>query len=137
MSEMTGYCGFKCSQCMIFRDNLKGIKDREKFRDGLLKYYGDKLTLEECYCDGCMTPDSKNPVLITFDCKVRPCAIKKGVKNCVYCEQYPCEMVAKKPVDYQKVKDRFSASLPEEDYQLFVMPYECKEMKDKGKRKKK
>ena len=47
MSDIIARCGFKCNLCLIYRDNLKKDKqNRQKFRDGLEKYYGDKLTLE-------------------------------------------------------------------------------------------
>lgn len=131
MSDIIARCGFKCNLCLIYKDNLKSDKDRERFRDGLEKYYGDKLTLEECYCDGCMTPDSENPTRITTECEIRPCVIEKGLENCGYCEQYPCRILEPKMIDYLKVKERFGGPLPEEDYITFVMPYESREGLDK------
>ena len=131
MSDIIARCGFKCNLCLIYRDNLKKDKrNRQKFRDGLEKYYGDKLTLEECYCDGCMTPDSENPVRITKECKVRPCAIEKGLENCGYCKQYPCPILEPKMIEYDKVKERYGGPLPEEDYKVFVMPYESRKVLD-------
>ena len=131
MSDIIARCGFKCNLCLIYRDNLKKDKqNRQKFRDGLEKYYGDKLTLEECYCDSCMTPDSENPVRITSDCTIRPCVIAKGLENCAYCDQYPCEDLDRKFVDYEKVKERHGGPLPEEDYKVFVMPYESRKVLD-------
>ena len=136
MPDIIARCGFKCNLCLIYRDNLKkDERNRQKFRDGLEKYYGDKLTLEECYCDGCMTPDSANPVRISKDCTVRPCAIEKGLENCAYCEEYPCENLERKFVDYRKVKKRFGGPLPEEDYKVFVMPYESRKVLDKIRKK--
>jgi hypothetical protein len=136
MADIIARCGFKCNLCLIYRDNLKkDERNRQRFRDALEKYYGDKLTLEECYCDGCMTPDSENPVRITADCKVRPCVIANGLENCAYCDRYPCENLARKFVDYRKVKDRFGGPLPEEDYKLFVKPYESRQVLDKIRQK--
>jgi hypothetical protein len=132
MSEIIARCGFICSLCLIYRDNLKkDEQNRQRFRDGLEKYYGDKLTLEECYCDGCTTPDSENPVRISTECTVRPCVIARGLENCAFCDQYPCKALERKFVDYSKVKERFGAPLPEEDYRTFVMPYESKKLLDK------
>jgi hypothetical protein len=136
MSDIIAYCGFKCGQCLIYRENLKkDERNRQRFRDGLEKYYGDKLTLEECYCDGCMAPDSENPVRITADCKVRPCVIAKGLESCAYCDQYPCQNLQRKFVDYRKVKERFGAPLPQEDYEVFVMPYESRQVLDEIRQK--
>jgi hypothetical protein len=133
--EIIARCGFKCNLCLIYRDNLKRVKDRERFRDGLLKYYGHKLTLEECYCDGCLTDDSENPVLITADCPVRPCVMAKGLENCAYCDKYPCQELERKFIDYQKIRERFGAPIPEEDYRRFIMPYEGRQVLEKIRRK--
>jgi len=136
MSEMIARCGFKCHLCLIYRDNLKkDAQNRQRFRDGLERIYGDKLTLEECYCDGCLTPDGENPVRINTECQIRPCVIEKGLENCAYCEQYPCKIMEPKMIDYEKVKGRYGGPLPEEDYQVFVMPYENRKTLDKIRRK--
>ena len=135
MNEMTARCGYKCSLCAIYKDNLKGEEDRQRFRDALEKYYGEKLTVEQCYCDGCMTPDSENPVLITKDCTIRPCAISRGLASCAHCDDYPCEDVAGKNIDYERVKERYGGPLPEEDYEKYVMPYESRKVLDEIRRK--
>lgn len=49
MSDINARCGFKCNLCLIYRDNLKkDERNRQRFRDGLEKYYGDKLTRRRC-----------------------------------------------------------------------------------------
>ena len=126
MSDIIARCGYKCNHCLIYRDNIKGEEDRRRFRDSLLKYYGDELTLEQCYCDGCMTEDSENPVRVDVDCQVRPCVIEKGLNNCGSCEEYPCKVLEPKIVDYQRVPERYGGPLPEEDYEIFVKPYEIR-----------
>jgi hypothetical protein len=130
MAEIIARCGFICSRCLIYRDNLKGEQDRRRFRDGLLKYYGDKLTLEECYCDGCLADDSESPIRINKECRIRPCVLKKGLENCAYCEKYPCKILEPAMVDYRKVMERYGAPLPQEDYELFVEPYENRQTLD-------
>jgi hypothetical protein len=138
MPEIIARCGFRCDLCLIYRDNLKkDPQNRPRFRDGLEKYYGDKLTLDECYCDGCMTDDGENPVRITKDCKVRPCVIARGIENCAYCDQYPCQDVAKKFIERRKVEERYGAPIPEDAYKLFIMPYESRRVLDGIRRKKK
>lgn len=132
MAEMTGYCGYRCSACLIYRENLKkDPRNRQIFRDKLEKYYHDKLTLEDCHCDGCLTPDSENPDLITKDCKIRPCAISRGLESCAYCARYPCEMVGRKSIERSKVEEKYGAPIPQADYILLINPYESKKMLDK------
>ena len=136
MSDIIARCGFKCNLCLIYRDNLKKDKqNRQRFRDSLEKYYGDKLTLEQCYCDGCLTPDSENPVRITAECRIRPCVIDKGIENCGYCEQYPCPVLEPNLIDYEEVKERYGGPLPEEDYKVFVFPYESRQVLDEIRQK--
>ena len=136
MSDIIARCGYKCNHCLIYRDNLKGEEDRRRFRDSLLKYYGDELTLDQCYCDGCMTEDSENPIRVDVNCQVRPCVIKKGLDNCGYCNQYPCKVLEPKMVDYQKVMERYGGPIPDEDYELFVKPYEIRKTLDEIRQKK-
>jgi len=136
MAEIIARCGFKCNLCLIYRENLKkDPKNRQRFRDGLEKYYGDKLTLEECCCDGCMTDDSENPVLITKECEVRPCVIARNIDNCAYCVEYPCQTIKKKFVERPKVEERYGSPIPEEAYRLFIMPYESKRTLDRIRQK--
>ena len=136
MPDIIARCGFKCNLCLIYRDNLKkDERNKQRFRDSLERIYGEQLTLEECYCDGCMTPESENPIRITADCTIQPCVIEKGLENCAYCDQYPCKDLEAKFVDYQKVKERFGGPLPEEDYQAFVMPYESRKVLDEIRKK--
>jgi hypothetical protein len=136
MAEIIARCGYKCSLCLIYRENLKkDPQNRRKFRDGVDKYYGDKLTLEECYCDGCMANDSENPALVTQDCEVRPCVITRNIDNCAYCVQYPCQTLEKRFVERRKVEERYGSLIPEGDYRLFIMPYENKRTLDRIRRK--
>jgi hypothetical protein len=124
---MIGYCGYKCSDCLIYRENLKKDPDNQQlFRDKLEKYYHDKLTLEECHCDGCLTPDSANPDLITKDCKIRPCAISRRIESCAYCAEHPGEMVARKSIKLAEVEKKYGAPIPEKDYKLLIRPYKSR-----------
>jgi Zn-finger protein len=77
-----------------------------------------------------MTDDSENPIRINKECKIRPCVIEKGLDNCAYCEQYPCEILEPKMIDYQEVVKRYGSPLPQEDYELFVQPYENRKVLD-------
>jgi hypothetical protein len=136
MSDVIAACGFLCSLCLIYRENLrKDPHNRRRFRDGLEKYYGDKLTLEECYCEGCMTHDRENPVRINKDCEVRACVTDRRIENCAYCAEYPCEKVEKKFVERSRVEEKYGSAIPEEAYRVFIMPYESRRTLDKIRQK--
>lgn len=126
MEEVIGRCGFRCSDCLAYRENVKSFEDRQRFRDCLQKYYGDNLTVEECFCNGCLADEAANPTCRDLDCKVRACVNSRGLTNCAYCNDYPCPKIEKKMIDPRVVEKRFGGPLPAEDYQSFVKPYEIR-----------
>ena len=133
MKDIITYCGYKCNLYLAYRNKDKD--DLQKFSDGIFKYYGIRLSLEECYCNGCMTDDIESPKLIDIECKVRPCVMKKGLENCAYCDQYPCKELETKMIDGEKVAKKFEKPIPDEDYKLFIMPYESRKVLDKIRQK--
>jgi hypothetical protein len=127
VKDIIGRCGYNCGRCLVYRENIEKDPDnKRRFRDGLLKYYGHRLPLKECYCDGCLADDSENPILVTADCRVRPCVLTKGLDNCASCEVYPCKTLARKFIDGKRVIEKYGAPIPKADYDRFVGPYENK-----------
>ena len=47
---------------------------------------------EDINCDGCI---SETVIPFCEECNVRKCGLEKGVKNCAYCTEYPCEKLEK------------------------------------------
>ncbi len=89
MSEMIAYCGLDCYQCGAFvatRDNDDA--KRREVAELWAKEFLPGLTAEDINCDGCLT----DGVLFSYckDCKIRACAMDRGVANCAYCEDYAC-----------------------------------------------
>jgi len=85
--EMIGYCGYNCHLCAARSENPA---IRQKMVDGWRKIYGhEKYTAENVKCDGCLS-DGK---IADINCKARPCAREKGIKNCAYCDEFPCNKV--------------------------------------------
>ncbi len=96
MEKLFSYCGIICQGCPIFMATQE--KDKEKKEK--MRVEISRLTKELCDmelkpedvkdCDGCrveggrLFPESKK-------CKIRKCAREKGVENCAYCNEYPCE----------------------------------------------
>ena len=51
MSEMVGYCGYRCHLCAARSDDPAV---RQKLVDGWRKYFGhESYTVENVRCDGC------------------------------------------------------------------------------------
>ena len=88
MEEMIGYCGYNCHLCAARSDNPAV---RQKLVDGWHRIFGhQQYTVENVKCDGCLN----NGRLADKECKVRPCAIERGVQNCAYCEDFVCQKVS-------------------------------------------
>ena len=85
MSEMIGYCGYRCHLCAARSDDPIV---RQQLVDGWRKYFGHQnYTVDNVRCDGCLS-DGR---LADKSCKARPCAMEKGVKSCVDCAEFPCD----------------------------------------------
>jgi len=130
MKDIIAPCGYRCNLCLAYRGNNKGSDEQIRFSDGLRIYYDSYLPIEKCYCDGCLAENNGDIQKIDPDCKIRACVIEKGLENCAYCKEYPCEMLKEKFVFREEVEKKFGRPIPEKDYETFVKPYESKEVLD-------
>lgn len=118
--EMIGYCGYNCHLCAARSENPA---IRQKMVDGWRKIYGhEKYTAENVKCDGCLS-DGK---IADINCKARPCAREKGIKNCAYCDEFPCNKVK----NLISSKDEMmvlgyprTSSISEEEYNLCMKQF--------------
>lgn len=128
MKEKMGFCGYRCELCPAFKDNITSDEDRQRTSDGWFKYYGFRIPAEEIYCDGCSADDSGNPRRIDPECDVRACAKGKDLPNCAHCEDFICEKLSKKIQNPNKIVQRAGGSIPREDFERFVKPYDSAKM---------
>jgi hypothetical protein len=85
MAEMIGYCGYSCHLCGARSDDPAV---RQRLVDGWRRIFGHQnYTAENVKCDGCPS-DGRVADQV---CKARPCAKEKGVENCAYCDEFPCD----------------------------------------------
>ena len=93
--------------------------DKEMLSKGYFKYFNYRVSPEEIKsCKGCFAEGDK-------ECSVRPCAFEKKIENCVQCPDFGCDRLqSKMNVIEENIKD--VSSLSEEDYNLFVRPYDGK-----------
>ena len=121
MNELYAYCGFRCDLCPAFINNQTGPEDRQKTSEGWQKYLGFHMPAEKIVCAGC--PNEGCP--LDAGCKVRPCAIAKGFATCAECNQFDsCAELAAKVKAIGPAKERHGSTMPEEDYRLYIAPYE-------------
>jgi hypothetical protein len=64
-----------------------------------------------------------NGRLADKSCPVRPCAIEKGVDNCAYCDEYPCDKLEGLICSREKFVRRLG-EIPKEDYNLCLRQFE-------------
>ncbi len=128
MTNVFSKCGFNCSRCFIYRENVQTAEDRQRGSDALKKYYGYFIPPENLYCDGCQAPDSENPVILNPKCTVRQCAVENGGETCAHCsEYYTCmhdEQIYNPDVSREKIEASTGAPMPDKDYIDFVEPFE-------------
>jgi Protein of unknown function (DUF3795) len=89
--KMIAYCGLSCSDCPTF---IATQKNDDKMREETAKKWSamfhQDIKPADINCDGCPTSSTR---LFNYCgmCEIRKCAKEKGVKNCAYCGDYPCE----------------------------------------------
>lgn len=87
MEEMIGYCGYACHLCAARSDD---VRVRQDLVDGWRRIFGhENYTAENVRCDGCRS-DGR---VADQTCEARPCARERGVENCAYCDEFPCDKV--------------------------------------------
>jgi len=119
--EMIGYCGYNCHLCAARSDDPAV---RQQLVDGWRRIFGHQhYTAENVRCDGCLS-DGR---LADKECKARPCAIERGVKNCAYCEDFVCEKVGHLLSSREGMlifcRPR-TGSVTEEEYELCMRQFE-------------
>jgi hypothetical protein len=88
--KMVAYCGIVCNDCRAFIATQKN--DTELKKEVAKKWSTEKEPLkpEDIDCGGCLATRQR---LFKFcgTCAVRRCGHEKGVENCAYCREFPCE----------------------------------------------
>jgi hypothetical protein len=95
MKKMISICGLVCAECGAFLATQNNDDEaRKKVAEEWSKAYTVALKPEDIYCEGCLTTSGR-VFNYTQVCEIRACGHKKKVKNCAYCQEYPCEKLSK------------------------------------------
>jgi hypothetical protein len=122
MEPKLSLCGFRCDLCLAYKPNIKAHPEyRQVLSDGWHTYFGFRLPPEEITCEGC-SAESKE----TLDrgCPVRPCVIERRLENCAACENYICDKLTERLIDFKEIQAEYGKPIPEIDRQRFILPYE-------------
>jgi hypothetical protein len=121
MTEMIGFCGYRCDLCAARSDDPAV---RQKLVDGWRKYLGHQhYTAENVRCDGCRS----NGRIADQECKARPCALERGIDSCAGCDDFVCEKVGhllSERLGMLIFLHRRLADLTEEEYNLCMRQFE-------------
>lgn len=91
MEPIIAFCGLPCGDCPAYRATQ--AEDAEMLEQVLVQWRkafdAPHLTVADISCDGCR-PDEGRLCGYCRICKIRPCAKKRGIPNCGYCDEYAC-----------------------------------------------
>ncbi|MBN1311448.1 MAG: DUF3795 domain-containing protein [Anaerolineae bacterium] len=108
MDKMIAYCGLVCTECPAYiatqKDDMEALK---RVAEMWGKEYGGSLTAQDCICDGCITEGRK--IGHCNECKVRLCAMERGVVNCAHCADYGCKTLTDFLVSAPHIRDNLEA----------------------------
>lgn len=98
--EILTRCGYRCDLCLAYKDNIEKEDRRALLKEGWYRIFGIEISLEDIYCEGCISCHHDQVKLIDSGCQVRPCVINKGYENCSQCSEFPCEILETRLVRY-------------------------------------
>jgi hypothetical protein len=134
LNPIIARCGYRCDLCPAYRENIHGPEDQQRTSDGWFKYYGFRVPPEQIRCDGCRDerPEARR---IDTACPIRPCAIARCLNTCAQCPDRGCEHFASRTVTREWVEQRIGATVPQDDYERFILPYERRDFRKQTQRK--
>lgn len=98
MNNVIAYCGLDCQGCpihLLSHENDERTRQKMKIEIAQIcrEQYGYSVEFKAeniTDCDGCRTENGRL-FSACEKCEIRKCAIKKGLENCAYCQDYACE----------------------------------------------
>jgi hypothetical protein len=93
MATLIAACGLDCAQCDSYiatqANDLTALEQiAVKWTQ---EYNAPGLTALNVQCDGCMAEGRQ--IGHCAECKIRLCAIERGLANCAACPDYACEQL--------------------------------------------
>ncbi len=89
MVKILAYCGLVCTDCDAYKATQNNDDAlRQKVAEKWSKEYNHPFKTADINCDGCTS--AGKIVGYCQVCPIRKCAREKEVKNCGWCDDYPC-----------------------------------------------
>jgi hypothetical protein len=122
MNNIISVCGFSCSKCPAYKDNIKNDQDRKIVDEGWKKYHKTKgWVYIQPYCNGCFAKEDQKP--LWSGCHIRKCAIQNKVNHCGYCADFPCNRVTQLHDHMDNLAERARVIGNKDDYKKFIEPF--------------
>ncbi|MDI7276008.1 MAG: DUF3795 domain-containing protein [Anaerolineae bacterium] len=83
---MLGYCGIDCDACSAYKGTV--TTDLSLLEKVAGRYWQGTYSASEWVCLGCLPPDQAIIAKYCARCKIRACAIARGLQNCAACDDY-------------------------------------------------
>jgi len=94
MEKVIAYCGLVCSECPAFIATQKNdYEEKVKVAKTWSEMFKSEIKPEDINCDGCLAK-TENHFSYCSTCEIRICASEKNLKNCAYCDDYPCKKLS-------------------------------------------
>jgi hypothetical protein len=131
MSEKLSYCGFRCDLCPAYNQNIGILCDRSYVSKGWKRLFGFNVGIEDINCVGCKSEGKHADT----ECPVRPCITQRHLNSCAECDEYICEKLRTRTKFIEQVKEKHDNKFSDEEYELFIRPYEGKKRLEKIRKK--
>lgn len=113
-------CGMRCDICPAFEAN-RSTADLKRASKVWAELFDVHLPPEAIICGGCL---GSTDDLLDRECPVRPCVLSKGFADCGRCGEMPCEKLKRRWVSRQEIEAKLGRPIQEDDYQMYVLPFE-------------
>ena len=87
--EIVAFCGITCNDCRAFTATQRNDTELKKEVAKSWSTEKEKLKPGDINCEGCFASGES---LFKFcgTCAVRACGFERNVRNCAYCDEFPC-----------------------------------------------
>ena len=88
---MIAFCGLDCTTCSAYlATQADDLAEKERVAERWREETGEEeIDVDYVTCDGCRAFERRlGGHCLT--CKIRACAIVRGIENCGHCPNYPC-----------------------------------------------
>jgi hypothetical protein len=123
---MLSACGYHCEECGAFHLNIAGVEDQKETAAAWKRFYDIEMPPERVICDGCHSNPREGRELPGKDCRIKKCTAERGLENCGYCGEYPCETLESTMKDVEKTLNRYRDRVSEVERARYLDPYDAR-----------